>query len=79
MTHQVTYFTDAPRINRSLSEILAQFKQMKDTGVSQKMMREHFLKDELLAIALWFAEKTDEADGQNHSGLFTQYEEIKNG
>lgn len=77
MEKTVTYYTDAPRINRTFADILAAFKQMRTTGVSPKMMREHFLKDELLALALWFADKAAMTEGETTSPVFAEYEEVK--
>ncbi len=76
METKVTYFTNAPRINRTFSDILAVFKELRQTGVSPKMMREHFLKDELLALALWFAEKAETSNGEHTSDMFVDFEEV---
>ena len=76
MENTVTYYTDAPRINRTFADILAAFKKMRSTGVSPKMMREHFLKDELLAIAFWFADKAAQAEGEYSAPMFAEYEEV---
>lgn len=78
MENNIIYYTDAPRINRTFADVLEAFKQMRSTGVSPKMMREHFLKDELLALTLWFAEKAASAEGEFISPMLTDYEEVKN-
>jgi hypothetical protein len=76
MVKDVMYHTDAPRINRTFADMLETFKQMKAMRVSSKIMREQFLKDELLAIALWYAEKAEAAEGGHTSDIFSEYEEV---
>ena len=74
MNDTVTYYTNTPFVHRKFSEILAKFKELKREGVSPKIMREYFLKDELLALLLWFSEKSEVAEG--FSNVFAEYEEV---
>jgi hypothetical protein len=75
---QVTYFTDAPKINGEFAEILAKFKAMRQDDCSLKQIRESFLKDELVALAIWFMEQNlENTEGGHNSDLLAQYAEYE--
>jgi hypothetical protein len=73
----VQYFTDAPKVNGTFADVLAKFKSMRELGYSMKMIRETFLKDELLALAIWFMDKEENQEKGVHSSDYSEYEEIR--
>jgi hypothetical protein len=72
----VQYFTEAPRLNGTFADVLAKFKSMRELGYSLKMIRETFLTDELLALAIWFMDKEEEKSIGAINANYDEYEVI---
>jgi hypothetical protein len=76
MDNTITYYTNTPHIHRKFSEVLESFRELSRAGEPPKILREYFLKDELLALLLWYAEKVENAEGEPFRFSFADYEEV---
>jgi hypothetical protein len=74
MENNITYYTNTPHVHRKFADVLAQFKELQREGEPPKVLREYFLKDELLALLLWFYDKSEEKE--DITKLFTEFVEV---
>jgi hypothetical protein len=77
MEIQAEYKTANPRINRRFADTLAKFKAMRDLGYPLEQIRQNLHKEDLLALAIYFYEKSENTEG-GYKTDYSEYEEVVN-
>ena len=68
-----------PQVQTELSDLIFKFEGMQKLGCPMVDYEKFFFKEELIAIAFWYAEKARNTEGSisiTNNDLFTEFETI---